>query len=86
MLQRLKFIGRDLKRELKIYRLVYKTQGKSTQAEPLFKRSLAIKEKTLGPEHPSVATSLENMAVLYRKMNRDKEAQAFENGQHASEQ
>ena len=35
-------------------------------AEPLHKRSLAILEKALGPEHPAVATSLNDLAKLYR--------------------
>jgi hypothetical protein len=35
-------------------------------------------EKALGPDHPDVATSLENMANLYRKTGRDKEAEALE--------
>ncbi|MDO8637675.1 MAG: tetratricopeptide repeat protein, partial [Dehalococcoidia bacterium] len=38
------------------------------------KRSLAIWEKVLGPEHPDVATSLENYAGLLRKINRVTEA------------
>ncbi len=46
--------------------LVYDAQGKYTEAEPLYKRSLAIWEKALGPEHPDVATSLNNLAELYR--------------------
>ncbi|MFH0910158.1 MAG: tetratricopeptide repeat protein, partial [Planctomycetota bacterium] len=29
-------------------------------------RSLAISEKALGPDHPDVATSLNNLAELYR--------------------
>jgi tetratricopeptide (TPR) repeat protein len=33
---------------------------------PLFKRSLAIREKALGPEHPDVAQSLNNLAGVYR--------------------
>ena len=33
----------------------------------LYKRSLAIREKALGPDHPDVATSLNNLAVLYRQ-------------------
>ena len=41
------------------------TQGQYAQAEPLYKRSLAIWEKALGPDHPDVATSLNNLAVLY---------------------
>jgi tetratricopeptide (TPR) repeat protein len=35
------------------------------QAEPMFRRALAIYEKALGPEHPDVATSLNNLAELY---------------------
>ena len=46
------------------------TQGRYTEAEPLYQRSLAIVEKALGPEHPSVATSLENYAILLRKTGR----------------
>ena len=35
------------------------------KAEPLFERALAIWETALGPEHPDVATSLNNLAMLY---------------------
>ena len=35
-------------------------------AEPLYERSLAIREKTLGPNHPDVAASLNNLAALYQ--------------------
>ena len=38
--------------------LVYDAQGRYAEAEPLYKRSLAIWEKALGPEHPDVAMSL----------------------------
>ena len=47
-------------------------------AEPLYKRALAIREKALGPDNPAVATSLENMAALYRKTGRAKEAESLE--------
>ncbi len=47
-------------------------------AEPLYKRSLAIREKALGPDHPDVAQSLVNLAALYRKTGRDKEAEPLE--------
>ena len=40
-------------------------RGYYTDAEPLFQRSLAILEKALGPEHPDVAGSLNNLAELY---------------------
>ena len=45
--------------------LLYDAQAKYDQAEPLFKRLLAISEKVLGAEHPAVATSLNNLAGLY---------------------
>ncbi len=45
---------------------LYHQQGKYNEAEPLYKRSLAIVEKALGHEHPHVATSLNNLAELYR--------------------
>ena len=57
---------------------LYDTQGKYAHAEPLNKRSLAIVEKTLGPDHPNVATTLENFAELLRKMDRDAEAEKLE--------
>ena len=52
--------------------MLYRNQGRSGKAEPLFKRSLAIREKSLGPEHLDVATSLNSLALLYadqRKYN-----------------
>jgi tetratricopeptide (TPR) repeat protein len=54
------------------------TQGQYAKAEPLFKRALAIWEKALGPEHPHVATSLENYAALLWKLGRKKEAKRME--------
>jgi CHAT domain-containing protein/Tfp pilus assembly protein PilF len=39
--------------------------GRYSEAEPLYKRALAIREKVLGPDHPDVATSLNNLAALY---------------------
>src|SRR5262249_21521930 len=44
-------------------------------AEPLYKRSLAIREKALGPDHPSVATALNNLASLYDGQGRYTEAE-----------
>ena len=40
-------------------------RARYTDAEPLYKRALAIREKAHGPEHPDVATSLNNLASLY---------------------
>ena len=39
-------------------------QGKYDDAEPLYKRALTINEETLGPRHPDVAQSLNNIATL----------------------
>ena len=52
--------------------------GRDGEAEPLYQRALAIREKALGPEHPDVATSLENYADLLRKTGRVSEATKME--------
>ena len=52
--------------------------GHYDQAESLFKRSLVIREKALGSEHPLVAESLRTIALLYKKTDRDKEAEELE--------
>src|SRR5262249_16063197 len=39
--------------------------GRYQEAEPLFKRALAIREKALGPEHPDTAGGLNNLALLF---------------------
>jgi hypothetical protein len=49
--------------------------GKYAEAEPLCRRSLAIREKVLGPKHPHLATSLKNYAILLQKMGRNSEAE-----------
>jgi tetratricopeptide (TPR) repeat protein len=53
---------------------LYRVQGKYAEAEPLCKRSLAMLEKALGPNHPDVATVCENMAKCYRNLGKEKEA------------
>jgi transcriptional regulator with XRE-family HTH domain len=35
------------------------------EAEPIYERVLQIREQTLGPDHPDMATALENLAELY---------------------
>jgi tetratricopeptide (TPR) repeat protein len=57
---------------------LYRAQGQYTEAEPLSKRALAIREKAFGSEHPNVATSLENYAGLLRLMDRPDEAEPLE--------
>ena len=48
---------------------LYQAQEQYDRAEPLLKRALAILEKTLGPNHPNVAMSLNNLALLYNSSN-----------------
>ncbi len=45
------------------------------ESEQLYKRALAIREKSLGEEHPDVATSLNNLAGLYRAQGKYAEAE-----------
>src|SRR5882672_412850 len=42
--------------------------GRYAQAIPLAQMSLQLKEEVLGPRHPDVATSLNNLATLYHTM------------------
>lgn len=44
--------------------ILYILQGKFDKAEPLYKQSVELREKAFGPQHPSVATALVNLAVL----------------------
>ncbi len=53
----------------------YHAQGRYAQAEPLYQRALTIWEKALGPEHPHVATSLNNLAGLYEAQGRYAQAE-----------
>ena len=54
---------------------LYKSQARYAEAEPLMKRALAIKEKTLGADHPEVALCLNNLGELYRMEGRYAEAE-----------
>lgn len=38
---------------------------------PLYELSLEIREKSFGPKHPSVATALVNLAVIYCQLVRN---------------
>jgi hypothetical protein len=49
-------------------------QGKCAEAEPVFRRVLAIRQKGLGRDHPDVAQTLENLAVVLHALDRNLEA------------
>jgi len=44
--------------------------GRLAEAEQLYERALAIKEKMLGARHPEVGVTLNNLAILHRRSGR----------------
>ena len=68
----------DLAMSLNNLAALYYDETKYAEAEPLYRRALAIWEKALGQDHPNVATSLENYADLLHKIGRDAEASDME--------
>ncbi|KAG8139316.1 hypothetical protein E2320_002081, partial [Naja naja] len=48
--------------------------GKLDRAVPLYELAVEIRQKSFGPKHPSVATALVNLAVLYCQMKKNQEA------------
>ncbi|MEH2226973.1 tetratricopeptide repeat protein, partial [Nostoc sp.] len=51
------------------------SQGRYSDAEPLLIEALAMRKRLLGDEHPSVATSLNNLAGLYDSQGRYSDAE-----------
>ncbi|HMD99609.1 MAG TPA: tetratricopeptide repeat protein [Terriglobia bacterium] len=60
--------------------VVLDAEAKYGEAEPLLKRTLAIDQKALGPEHPNVATNLNSLATLYYKQGEYAEAEPLIKG------
>ncbi|WP_287699514.1 CHAT domain-containing protein, partial [Microcystis sp. M165S2] len=54
---------------------LYRSQGRYSEAEPLYKQALAIIKQQLGDNHPDTAASLNNLAELYRVQGRYSEAE-----------
>ncbi len=52
-----------------------KKRARYAEAESLYRRALAIGEKTLGPNHPEVAIAVNNLAALLKATNRLAEAE-----------
>ena len=46
--------------------MVKPSRAEPSRAKPLYQHALAIRDKSLGSDHPHVATSLNNLAELYR--------------------
>ena len=54
---------------------LYEKLGRHSDSEPLFKRALAIYEKAAGPEHPAVATLLNNLGQVDKAQGRYADAE-----------
>ena len=54
---------------------MYHHQGRYSDAEPLYKRSITILEKALGPDHPELAANLNNLGALYQAQGRHIDAE-----------
>ncbi|MBD1885120.1 tetratricopeptide repeat protein [Microcoleus vaginatus] len=55
--------------------LLYQSQGRYSEAEPLFLQALEIGRRSLPEDHPSLAIYLNNLAELYRDQGRYSEAE-----------
>ena len=56
---------------------LYVLQARYPEAEPLYRRSLAIQEKARGPNHPDVAGVVNNLGSLYCTLGRKAEAEVL---------
>ena len=59
-LDKAKFLNQQV---IKLYK-----QGRYQEAIKVAQQTLTIQEKALGPDHPDVATSLNNLALLYKTL------------------
>jgi CHAT domain-containing protein len=67
--------SRDLGAALNNLGQLYGSMGQDGEAEPLYKRSLAILEKTAGADSSEIAPELNNLAALYERQSRYAEAE-----------
>jgi tetratricopeptide (TPR) repeat protein/CHAT domain-containing protein len=56
--------------------LVLAAQNRFAEAEPIYKRVLALQEKSLGPSHPNIAATLTDLGNMYAAQARFQEAEA----------
>jgi tetratricopeptide (TPR) repeat protein len=52
-------------------------QGRYSEAVPSAERALSILEGALGPDHPDVATSLNNLGLLYQNLGQYSAAESL---------
>ena len=58
--------------------VVYAAEGKYAEAEPLYRRTIAIDEKAKGPEDASVALDDSNLASLFETEGKYSEAEPLD--------
>jgi tetratricopeptide (TPR) repeat protein len=78
LIERWDFAFQEAARLLNQAGLYLDERARYDEAAPLYQRALAIGERALGPEHPNVATVLENYAVLLRKIGGEAKAAGME--------
>ena len=57
--------------------ILYRDQGKLKEAESMYQRALAGKEKALGPDHTSTLETVNNLGILYRNQSKLGEAESM---------
>jgi hypothetical protein len=67
-------VGRDLNN----LGLFYRQTGNIAAAEPVFRRLVELREKTLGRAHPEYQIAVRRHAAVLRALRRDREATAPE--------
>ena len=55
--------------------VLYKTEGRSAEAEPLYLECLRVRRSRLGPDHPDTLRIISNLAALYKSEERFEEAE-----------
>lgn len=66
--------GRELSAALNYLGQVNAGQARDGLAEPIYKRAIALMEKSLGPDTVLIAPELNNLAALYQRQSRFTEA------------
>jgi tetratricopeptide (TPR) repeat protein len=54
---------------------LYQSQGKYSEAEPLYLEALEMRKRLFTGDHPDVATGLNNLASLYKSQGKYSEAE-----------
>ena len=66
---------RDVAGALNNLALLYSDQGRDAEAEPMYKRAIAIQEKVFGLDSTEAAPKLNNLAALYQSQERYADAE-----------